>query len=99
MKTSINGTLVVRPYKNEGVKTEDRRGISFVKHAVSLIKLELLIDYKDAQRNYKAGSFVYFKEIDLGTLAWAKEIMKDNLLGENYILARLENVVIVEEKE
>ena len=63
MKTSINGTLVVRPYKNEGVKTEDRRGISFVKHAVSLIKLELLIDYKDAQRNYKAGSFVYFKEI------------------------------------
>jgi hypothetical protein len=99
MKTSLNGVLIVRPYKNQGVKSEVRGGMSFVKHAVSLIKLELLINYKDSQRDFKAGSFVYFKESDLGGLQWAKEIMKDSLVEGDYILARLENVVIVEEAE
>ena len=97
MKTSINGTLIVSPYKNEGVKSETRGGMSFIKHAVSLVKLELLVDYKDSRVEYKKGSHVYFKESDLGTLQWSKEIMKDGLVECNYILARLENVVIVEE--
>lgn len=97
MKTSINGFLITSPYKNEGVKSEVRGGMSFVKHAVSLVKLELLADYKDSQRDYKKGSAVYFKESDLGSLQWAKEVMKDGLVEGNYILARLENVILVEE--
>jgi hypothetical protein len=99
MKTTINGYLLVKPYVNTGVKSEVRGGISFVKHAVSLIGLELLVDYKDNIRSFSKGSMIYFKESDLGTLQWAKEIMKDGLLGESYILSRLENVIVIEEKE
>ena len=99
MKSSTNGYLLTESYKNEGVKSEIKGGMSFTKHAGSLIKLELLCDYSDKNISLKKGSMIYFKEKDLGTLQWSKEIMTDSTIGVNYILARLENAILIDSKE
>jgi hypothetical protein len=94
---TMNGYLVVTPYKNEGLtKGAVKSGMVTVKHAVSLIGLTLLEDYNDTKQSYLKGSVIYFKESDLGVVPWAKAIMKKG--DVEFILARLENAVGVDAK-
>lgn len=78
---SLNGLLIVAPYdRGQGVKVEVKSGFATVAQKNDVVGLKLLVAVNLNGKTYPAGSTVFFREDDLASKPWAKEIRK--VIGE-----------------
>jgi len=103
MKTSINGNLILRPYKGkrELESTEIATGFAVTKNKIGIKPLELLVDaivemgHNKVER-LKAGSKIYFKEETLYTQKWPRAVFESELFPEGFVVGSLRDVVFIE---
>ena len=101
---SLNDQLIVEPYKHgQGLQSEIKNGLAFVKQKIDLIGLTLLAEARLSDGNYlPVGTVVYIPEdvLNLNTSQWAKNVRKCAALGDKeFIVVDKKHVVLIDTKE
>jgi hypothetical protein len=91
---SPNDVIPCHPYITEGVTSEAKKGLAFVKQKKTLFPVVVLFDVKCKDRLIKAGSKLYLKQEELETHDWGKKGFEMN--GKSCILVEMKFVVLIE---
>ena len=106
MRMSLNGSLVLKPYKGskELKDKQVNRGFVGVENKSGVDCLELLIDayvnlsYNES-RLLEKGSKVYFKESTLQVQKWPQTILQSEELPEGFVVGNITDVLFVEDNK
>lgn len=99
----INGKIALEPYVSSGgiKSTGESAGFARVKQKSSLVGLKALSHAKVRDRNgneetvIHPGDLVYFKEEDLHSSPWAKNLFDCDIIDSKFIVAELAFAVMV----
>lgn len=103
MKQSINGNLILTPYKKtrELKTSQETTGFAMVANKIGIESLELLVDTvvkigNNSDVQLKKGSKIFFKEETLYTQPWSKQVFESETFPEGFIVADINHVLFVE---
>jgi hypothetical protein len=95
---TVNNKLIVRPYKDAiGLKTEVKKGVSFVRQKINLVGVELVVDAKINNIDVKAGSKVYLLEENFATGQYTVERQSPDIEGA-FVIIDSSHVIAVDHK-
>jgi hypothetical protein len=103
MKTSLNGNLILKPYKKtrELKQKEITTGFITTANKIGVEYLELLVDSLiEIGNNNKCldkGTKIYFKEETLYNAAWTKRVFENKDFPEGFIIAPIKDAVFIED--
>lgn len=104
MRYTINGNLILKPYKN--VKQIQARetvtGFAGIANKTGVESLELLVDaHLNMGHNVKViekGSLIFFKKEVLDVIPWSKVVYNKEGFEEGFIIGTANEVLYIEEK-
>lgn len=105
MKMSLNGNLILTPYKKgkELEATQLATGFAGIANKVNLEPLELLVDTKvkvgDDQIELKKGVKMFFKRETLHVQNWSKQIFEDESFPTGFVIGNINDVVFIEQED
>ncbi len=97
---SVNNILIVRPYdRGQGIKQTVSSGFATVTQKTDLVGLELLthavIDLPSGPTTYPIGSVAYFREDELMSAPWAKEVRKCDAVEGPFLIVEFKKAVLI----
>lgn len=99
MKHSFNGNLILEPCKKTRQLEEHQAvtGFSMTKQKVGIEGLVLLVDATTDLGYFSKGTVFYFKEEDLYTKPWARQVLENEEFPNGFIVAKTKDVIFVED--
>lgn len=103
MKFSLNGNLILTPYKKtkELKTTQVATGFAVTANKIGIDYLELLVDAtinlnNNQVMNCRKGTKIYFKEETLHSQQWPRKVFESEKFPEGFVIGSANDILFVE---